>query len=328
MSEEKKNTAVAKNEQADSERFINLCMREITGIVPQSQQEGDILNFRRRMLGNYKIALDLKFKELEAQRISKNAMIKDESKKELLEYAWKNVEMENLIKNVYNYSFIGLDPLVPNHVNMYPVKTKAGKWGIVFIKGYVGLEIIARKYGMDTPDDIIVDIVYKNDSFVPIKKDVSNNVESYKFEISNPFDRGEIVGGFYYFQYFRQPDKNKLKVMSIKDIMKRKPKYASTDFWGGDKDVWENGKKTDKKEHIEGWLDEMVMKTLKRAAWNSIPIDSSKMDVYIKGVINEDKLQQVDPVIEENAQQTAAGKTLDITEIQEVKEEKPKSELF
>ena len=48
------------------------------------------------------------------------------------------------------------------------------------------------------PDNIVIEIVYESDTFKPIKKSIDVKVESYKFEISdNPFDRGEIIGGFY-----------------------------------------------------------------------------------------------------------------------------------
>jgi len=35
----------------------------------------------------------------------------------------------------------------------------------------------------------------------------ANKVESYEFEVTNPFDRGEIVGGFYYHSYNENPGK-------------------------------------------------------------------------------------------------------------------------
>ena len=43
---------------------------------------------------------------------------------------------------------------------------------------------------------------------------------------------GEIVGGFGYIEY-TEPTKNKLIIMTIKDILKRKPDKASGEFWGG-----------------------------------------------------------------------------------------------
>ena len=64
---------------------------------------------------------------------------------------------------------------------------------------------------------------------------------------------------------------------NIEDIEKRKPKYASAEFWGGEKDKWENGKKVGK-ESIAGWYHEMCWKTIYRAAYNSVTIDGKKID--------------------------------------------------
>ena len=54
----------------------------------------------------------------------------------------------------------------------------------------------------------------------------------------NEFARGDIVGGFYYHIYQDKPEKNKLVVMPLKEILKRKPQYASAEFWGGEKDSY------------------------------------------------------------------------------------------
>lgn len=48
-------------------------------------------------------------------------------------------------------------------------------------------------------------------------------------------------------------------------------------FWGGEKDKWENGKKVGK-ETVEGWYKEMCWKTVYRAAYGNITIDSQKID--------------------------------------------------
>ena len=67
-------------------------------------------------------------------------------------------------------------------------------------------------------------------------------------------------------------------MMSKAEVEKRKPEKASASFWGGEKEIWENGKRTGKFEHVEGWYPEMFKKTLTRAAYNAITIDSSKID--------------------------------------------------
>lgn len=120
----------------------------------------------------------------------------------------------------------------------------------------------------------------ENDTFKPIKKDKDNPIETYCFNIGTGFNRGKIIGGFYYHQYKDFPDKNKLVILTIDDIEKRKPKTAAAEFWGGEKDKWQNGQKVGK-EKIEGWYEEMCWKTIKRAAYDSIAIDSEKIDEHL-----------------------------------------------
>jgi recombination protein RecT len=182
-----------------------------------------------------------------------------------LPVTWENVNMESLARSVVAYARIGLDPAQKNHINMIPYKNNTtGKYDIGFIEGYRGIELKAMKYGLDVPDAVIVELVYTNDKFKPIKKSLNNPYESYEFEIVDAFDRGEIKGGFYYHIYSKYPEKNKLVIMTLKDIEKRKPKYASSEFWGGEKDVWKDGKKVGT-EQVEGWFEKMCYKTIYRA---------------------------------------------------------------
>ena len=92
-----------------------------------------------------------------------------------------------------------------------------------------------------------------------------------------------MEGGFYYYSYFNHPEKNFLFVVNKAWIEKRKPEKASAEFWGGKKDKWVKDEKTGKNvkqgtEDIEGWYDEMCYKTIYRAAYNAITIDSQKID--------------------------------------------------
>ena len=66
--------------------------------------------------------------------------------------------------------------------------------------------------------------------------------------------------------------------MSMKDIEKRKPEYASANFWGGKAKEWKNGGKVEVEK--EGWLDEMCRKTLIREVYSPkhILLDPRKVD--------------------------------------------------
>ena len=287
MSEE---TQVAKQEESMSTRFMNAVVREFSGSVG----EVALTNFQKRLAQNYFIAADQALVKAEQRR---------DNKKNNLPITWGNVDMKQLALDVVAAARVGLDPAQPNHINMVPYRNnRTKKYNIGFIDGYRGIELKARKYGLDIPDDVTIELVYANDTFKPIKKDHRNKVESYEFEVSNPFDRGEIVGGFYYHAYKNNPEKNKLVVMSLKDILKRKPEYASKEFWGKD-----------------GWYEKMCHKTIHRAAYRDITIDSQKIDDDYLRLKKQEELFS-DREIEAEIEAEANGPVIDIeyTETEEV----------
>jgi recombination protein RecT len=69
----------------------------------------------------------------------------------------------------------------------------------------------------------------------------------------------------------------------MKDIEKRIPRTASVEFWGGEKKKFNSNEL----EKVEGWKDEMVWKTIKRAAWDAVNIDSQKIDEKIQKILVE-----------------------------------------
>lgn len=283
------------------ERFTNKVIAEFGSSVG----EVALTNFQKRLGQNYFIAIDAALKTAEANRQKKSEKYRDKTP-----VIWDNVNMDSLARNVVAYARIGLDPAQKNHINMIPYKNNTtGKYDIGFIEGYRGIELKATKYGLEVPDNVVVELVYSTDKFKPIKKDRNNPYESYEFEIMDVFDRGEIKGGFYYHIYSKAPEKNKLVIMTIKDIEKRKPMYASTEFWGGEKDVWEKDEKTGRNkkvgtEQVEGWYEKMCYKTVYRAAYNDITIDSQKIDddyLRLKQAENEFNEAEVEAEIAENA---------------------------
>lgn len=288
------NQTVAKKEST-SERFMNKVVSEFGSSVGKVA----LTDFQKRLAQNYFISLDSVLKTTEEKRMRKSEKYRDQ-----LPVTWANINMEKLARDVVSVARVGFDPAQPNHINLIPFKNNnTNKYDISFIEGYRGIELKATKYGMEVPDNVVVELVYSTDSFRPIKKDRENKVEGYKFEITNPFDRGEIIGGFYYHDYVKSPEKNKLVIMSIKDIEKRKPQHASAEFWGGEKDVWKDGKKAGK-EQIDGWYDKMCWKTLYRAAYSDITIDSQKIDddyLRLKQMETEFSEAEVAQEINENA---------------------------
>jgi recombination protein RecT len=295
---------VAKQEETMSVRFMNKVISEFSGGVGEIA----LTDFQKRLAQNYFIAIDAALSSAEDKRKKKNR------NQDPLPVTWANVNMAQLARSVVAAARVGLDPAQPNHVAMMPFKNNAlNKYDIVFIDGYRGIELKGKKYGLDIPDHVIVELVYSTDKFKSIKKDRNNQYESYEFEITNEFDRGDIIGGFYYHVYSDKPEKNRLVVMSLKDILKRKPRYASVEFWGGEKDVWENGKKVGT-EHSDGWFEKMCYKTIYRAAYRDITIDSQKIDddyMRLKELEHSYAELQADREIADNANQVP----IDVTPI-------------
>lgn len=262
-------TALKKHEPTKAERFSEMVMSEFKATTPNLSD--GMNDFTKRLCQNYFISLDMVLKKSEEKRLSK-----PEAKRDKLPFHWDNVNLQQMALDVVTYARVGLDPFQNNHIAMIPYKnSKTSKFDIGFIMEYRGIELKARKYGIESPE-VIVELVYSTDNFRPIKKDTSNLIEDYEFEIKEPFKRGEIIGGFYYHRY-EDSLKNKLVIFTLNDILKRKPKHASAEFWGGEKTKWKDDKPAGK-ETIDGWKEKMYYKTIYRAAWNDITIDSKKID--------------------------------------------------
>lgn len=309
---EENKVATTQNIQTPSERFTMAVIKNF------SQDNGDvqITPFQKRLCQSYFIKIDQMLKASETKR-----MAKSEQYREALAYSWENVNMNKLAVDVLAYSSVGLDPMQKNHLHPIPYKNNAtGKFDISFTKGYNGIELVAKKYGVDVPDDVIIRIVYKNEIFTPVYKDAENRKESFIHKPSeNPFEKGDVIGGYYYHVYFDNPEKNKLRVFSLKDIQKRIPKTASAEFWGGEKDKWENGKKSGT-EKVDGWFDEMVWKTIKRAAWDSINIDSQKIDDNIQKILSEQEVvpsNDISGEVQHEIKTTANNENLDFSKVEE-----------
>ena len=281
-----------------AERFTNKVLAEFNGSTG-----GDIAltSFQKRLVQNYFMVADMMLKTAEEKRLKKYGTYQDK-----VPVTWANIDLEKLAQSVVSAARVGWDPMQSNHINLIPFKDNATqKYNVTFMPGYRGIELKAKKYGLDVPDYVIVELVYSTDIFKSLKKNFKNPIESFEWEITNDFDRGEIIGGFYYHGFTETPEKNRLVVMPMKDIERRKPKKASAEFWGGEKDVWEN-KKIVGKEHIDGWFDKMCLKTIHRAAYNDITIDSQKIDddyMQLKQLESAFSEAEVEQTIAENANQ-------------------------
>lgn len=309
---EKKDNALQQVTATPSERFTIAVMKNFS----QDNGEVQVTPFQKRLCQSYFIKIDQMLKAAELKRMAKSEQYRD-----ALAYSWENVNMNKLAVDVVAYSSVGLDPMQKNHLHPIPYKNSSlNKYDISFTKGYNGIELVAKKYGFEVPDDVIIRIVYAKETFTPIYKDAENKKESFIHKPSdNAFDKGSILGGYYYHVYFDHPEKNKLRVFSMADIKKRIPKSASAEFWGGEKDVWKNGQKVGK-ERVEGWEDEMVWKTIKRAAWDAVNIDSQKIDDNIQKILSgeeESVKEEIEDLVRDEVKTKANKEALDFSETAE-----------
>lgn len=281
MSEEKKEATAmisAKEEKSleASERFAAMVVREFNGNVAGGLE---VTEYQKKLIQGYFIIIDKALKTAEENRIVKNAKNTDHEKYDnTLPVTWNNVDMIQLAIDLVYFAKLGLDMQQDNVLFPIPYKnSKRNCYDITLMLGYNGKRYIAEKYALYPPLAVTIELVHSTDNFTPIKKSFRNPIETYEFEITNPFDRGEIVGGFAYIQY-EEPTKNELIIMSKADIDKRKPSYASAEFWGGVKTEWINGKKTEVV--TDGWYEEMARKTLIREAYSQkhILVDTEKVD--------------------------------------------------
>jgi recombination protein RecT len=260
---------IIKSEENMSERFTAAVLKEFSG----SSGDIQVTGYQRNLVQGYFISIDRMLLDLEAGRIRKNAFNKDHSYDNKIPYTWASINMPSLARDVMCYSKLGLDMLADNHLFAIPYKnSKTNKYDLGFIKGYNGIKMLVEKYAMDIPKASTIEVVYSNDTFKPMKKSFNTPVETYQFEVTNPFDRGDIIGGFGYLEY-EDPAKNKLYVMTMKEIEKRKPKNAAVEFWGGTKKDYSSKQDVE----VEGWKDEMVYKSLVRHVFGRLPLDPAKI---------------------------------------------------
>lgn len=296
---EEKNLDV--DENTVSKQFTAMVMKELKASVPTAL---DVTDRQRMLVGGYAIAIKRAMAAAEEERKRRNKANKNHEYDNNLPVTLGNVDRERLAVDLVHFAKMGLDMTQANMLFPIPfLDKKNGCYTINLMLGYNGIRYIAEKYALCPPKAVTVEVVYSTDRFEVVKKSASNPVESYKFEVTDPFNRGEIIGAFAYLTY-DVPEMNELIVMSMQAIMKRKPKYASAQFWGGDVAEWKNGKQ--ETVHYEGWLDEMVRKTMIREAYSPkhILLDPMKIDRdydYIKQMETEYVELATRAEIEENA---------------------------
>lgn len=267
--------APAVQQENVSEKFTAKVLREFGSTVSGAME---VTDFQKRLIQGYFIVIDRALKNAEEERVRKNGNNKDHKYDNNLPVIWQNVNLNDLALDLVHYARLGLDMQQDNMLFPIPYKNnKKNCYDVTLMEGYNGKRYVAIKYAMDVPVGETIELVYSTDTFVPHMKDSAHPVPTYEFQINNPFDRGDVIGGFGYLE-FADPAKNELIIMPLKAILKRRPEYASANFWGGTQKVWENGKQVEKES--EGWYEEMCRKTLIREVYSAkhLPRDPQKID--------------------------------------------------
>lgn len=256
--------------QTYSGRFLSKVEKEF-GVIMSGELE---FNQEQRRLAQHLFAkVDASLKTMEANRLSRNQRNK-------AEFAWKNVNMEKLALDTVHRVSLGLDALVPNH--LHPIaywNSKQEKYDIDLRIGYTGQDFIRRRLAVEPPLDVIYELVHETDHFQPLPRSSIREVEGYEFEITRPFDRGEVIGGFGYIMY-DEPRKNRLVIVTPRDFDRARNSAQTKDFW-------------DKNEL------EMKYKTLVHRVAAKVPLDPAKLNSAAVAEIGEDNFDRDREVIVE-----------------------------
>lgn len=247
---------ISKNETV-AERFTNTVMKQFTSNLGEFKTT----EVQRGIIQGYFMGCNNALATAEAKRIKDGHLDK-------AAFTWNNVVIDEILaQKIVVYSKIGLDMNIPNHLSAVPRwNSNHKKYTLTFQEGYRGYEIKARQYAYDVIENITYDLIHANDKFTIHKKDSAHEFDSYEFEITEPFDRGDIVGGFCYITY-GDKFKNTLTVMTKAQIDKRKACATSKVFW-------------------DKWPEEMALKTVIINGCKGILIDPKKIDDTYRALVS------------------------------------------
>ncbi|MDZ7658034.1 recombinase RecT [Fodinibius sp.] len=205
---QEKETAVEKKKPTYAERFVGKVEHEFNGAVGHGVEFTDN---EKQLASNLFMKIDSALKAFESDRHEKSSKPA---------YTWGNINMQQLAIDAVHRVRLGLDALIDNHIHPIPyLNGKTGKYDLDLQIGYRGMDYYRKKVALEEIDDIRYELVHENDDFTQIKKDRNHEKDTYEFNVTKPFDRGEVVGGFGYITY-KDERKNKLVTVSEKDFKK------------------------------------------------------------------------------------------------------------
>lgn len=255
------------NSGVASERFTN---NVLTQFEAETGRAMVMSEYQKSLAQHLFLKIDSVLKELETKRTQN-------PKPFGTPITWDNVNMRKLSLDAVHTVQLGLDPLIPNHVHPIPYfNNKEKKYDVDLRAGYIGKAYYRIQAAREDVDDVIYELVYSTDKFKAIKKTIDNPQDSYEFEIMNPFDRGDIIGGFGYISYGNKKS-NTLVLVSKKDFEKSKAAAKTKTFW-------------------DKHYDEMCMKTLIHRTTDKIQVDPKKINA---AYLEMESKEEVDGPIKE-----------------------------
>ena len=276
----KPEATIVKREATPSERFTAAVQRQFAAEVGN-------LNFsayEKTLAQHLFIKIDAALIEAETKR-------KDSSKPAV---TWANVNMTKIAIDAVNRVQLGIDALIPG--SLYPItylNDRTKKYDVDLRVGYKGEMYYKCEASVKPVKNVRVELVYTTDNFTVYKAGLKNSIEGYDFEITQPFDRGEIVGGFGYIEYLDGTD-NVLVTISKAEIDKYRGKAMGDKFWGE-------------------WYAEMAYKTIVHRLMSKIVIDPAKVNAVAMAKVDaedgltllHDDLMDAPPVLPADAEPIA-----------------------
>lgn len=241
-------------EATPSLRFTQMVERQYSTEVGHL----DMSDYERQLLQHLFIKCDSAFIEAGSKQT-----------KDQLPIIWKNINMNKLAIDAVHRIRLGLDALIPGHI--YPIayyNKDSKQYDIDLRIGYKGEAYYIRKASMRPIKDIRVELVFSTDEFIVYKKGLSSNVEGYDFHVKQPFDRGDLVGGFAYLEY-EDDSENVLIVLSKNAFEKYRSVAKSNTFWSQ-------------------WYEEMCYKTLVHRIAGKVTIDPVKISAQAMAAVQAD----------------------------------------
>ena len=248
-------------EATPSLRFTQMVERQYSTEVGHL----DMTDHERQLLQHLFIKCDTAFIEANSKQ-----------GKDQLPIVWKNINMTKLAIDAVHRIRLGLDALIPGHVFPIAYYNKDTKQYDIDLRiGYKGEAYYIRQASMRPIKDIRVELVFSTDEFIAYKKGLSSKVEGYDFHVKQPFDRGDLVGGFAYLEY-EDESENVLIILSKKAFEKYRSVAKSNTFWSQ-------------------WYEEMCYKTLVHRIADKVTIDPQKISAQAMAAVQSD-VERPEPV--------------------------------